>query len=401
LAAKSASPLTRPRRPKIRRRKIAPGSNGREREVEAERARFWRSCKGIAENPALLADMEAVVHKLGVVGEGAAIRGAYLTASSRLNSTSAISLLRRGAASAGKNFLITQTLGLIPADRVIHMSSGSHLSLVYYGGGDENALKHRVLYLAEAAILVDRKTSESPLAVMLRTLISEGRLDHNVALPQADGSPVTKHVRRNGPVAVIITSARDDLEEEMLTRLLTSDADESPEQTLDVLADVLSGEDRRVDKADVERWLDFQRWLELDAPCDVVIPFSGDILAAFKKRSPEIEVCGQRLRVKLRIRRDIHGFLTAIKTSAISIRRSARSTLMGASWQASMTTAMRTRPSMLDWGVSTKSRHPKQQLRSSEPSRPWARRRTRASRCRSRTSWTNSASAVAAPQMTA
>jgi hypothetical protein len=289
----------------------------RKREVEAERARLWRSCKGIAESPTPLADMEAAVHKLGVIGEGAAIRGAYLTASSRLNSTGAISLLRRGAASAGKNFLITKTLSLIPADSVIHMSSGSPLSLVYYGGGDENALKHRVLYLAEAAILVDRKTSESPLAVMLRTLISEGRLDHNVALPQADGSPVTKRVRRNGPVAVIITSARDDLEEEMLTRLLTSDADESPEQTLDVLANVLSGEDRSVDKAEIARWLDFQRWLELSAPYDVVIPFSGDILAAFKKRSAEIDACREHPRVKLRIRRDIHGFLTAIKTSAI------------------------------------------------------------------------------------
>jgi hypothetical protein len=289
----------------------------RKREVEAERTRLWGSCKAIAESPTLLADMEAVVHKLGVVGEGAAIRGAYLTASSRLNCTSAISLLRRGAASAGKNFLITQTLGLIPTGRVIHMSSGSHLSLVYYGGGDENALRHRVLYLAEAAILVDRKTSESPLAVMLRTLISEGRLDHNVALLQADGSPVTKHVRRNGPVAVIVTSARDDLEEEMLTRLLTSDADESPEQTLDVLADVLSGEDRSVENAEVARWLDFQRWLELDAPYDVVIPFSGDILAAFKHRLAEFEARGEQPRVKLRIRRDIHGFLTAIKTSAI------------------------------------------------------------------------------------
>ena len=135
---------------------------------------------------------------------------------------------------------------------------------------------------------------------MLRTLISEGRLDHNVAVPQADGSPVTKHVRRNGPVAVIITSARDNLEEEMLTRLMTSDADESPEQTLDVLADVLSGEDRSVDKAEVARWLDFQRWLELNAPYDVVIPFSGAILAAYKKRLAEIEARGERPRVKLR-----------------------------------------------------------------------------------------------------
>jgi hypothetical protein len=285
----------------------------RKREVEA---RLWRSCKAIAESPTLLADMEAVGHKLGVVGEGAAIRGAYLTASSRLNSTSAISLLRWGAASAGKNFLITKTLELIPTDSVFHMSSGSPLSLVYYGGGDEDALKHKVLYLAEAAILADRKASES-LAVVLRTLISEGRLDHSVALPQADGSPVTKHVKRNGPVAVIITSARDNLEEELLTRLMSSDADESPEQTLDVLADVLSGQDRSADRAEVGRWLDFQRWLELEAPYDVAIPFSRDILAAYKNRLAETESGRERPRIKLRIRRDIHGFLTAIKTSAI------------------------------------------------------------------------------------
>ena len=311
-SAKTTEDSTAEERARLEREELEQ----RKREFEAERGRLWRSCKDIAESPTLLADVEAVVHELGVVGEGAAIRGAYLTASSRLNCASAISLLRRGAASAGKNFLIAKTLRLIPADRVIHMSSGSPLSLVYYGGGDEDAVKHKVLYLAEAAILA-RRASESPLAVMLRTLISEGRLDHSVALPQADGSPVTNHVKRNGPVAVIITSARDDLEEEMLARLMTSDADESPEQTLGVLADILSSEDRSVDKAEVGRWLDFQRWLELNAPYDVVIRFSGAILAAYKKRLAEIEAPKERPRIKLRIRRDIHGFLTAIKTSAI------------------------------------------------------------------------------------
>ena len=38
------------------------------------------------------------------------------------------------------------------------MSSGSPLSLVYYGGGDEDALKHKALYLAEAAILADEES---------------------------------------------------------------------------------------------------------------------------------------------------------------------------------------------------------------------------------------------------
>jgi hypothetical protein len=152
-SAKSTEDSTAEERARLEREELEQ----RKREFEVERGRLWRSCKDIAESPTLLADIEAVGHKLGVVGEGAAIRGAYLTASSRLNCTSAISLLRRGAASAGKNFLITKTLELIPPESVVHMSSGSPLSLAYYGGGNEDALKHKVLYLAEAAILADRK----------------------------------------------------------------------------------------------------------------------------------------------------------------------------------------------------------------------------------------------------
>ena len=312
-AAKANEEPTREERTRLERK----AKERRKREAKADEARLWNSCKDIAESPTLLADMEALVHRLGVVGEGAAIRGVYLTASSRLNRRRAMCLLRRGAASVGKNFLITKVLGLFPTESVIRMSSGSPLSLVYYGGGDEDALRGKVLYLAEAAILADKKGAESPLTILLRTLISEGRIDHNVAVPQADGSPVTMSVKRNGPVVVIVTSARDNIEEEMLTRLMTSDADESSNQTLDVLTDILSNEDRDVDKAEIEKWLDFQSWLELDAPYDVIIPFREAILAAYQRRLADNEAHGGRPSIQLRIRRDIHGFLTAIMTSAI------------------------------------------------------------------------------------
>ena len=104
--------------------------------------------------------------------------------------------------------------------------------------------------MPEAATIAERNGVESPLTIMLRLLISEGRLDHNVALPQSDGL-ATVRIKRNGPVVVIITSARDDVEDELLTRLTTSDADESAEQTLAVLADALSNEDREVSEAEV------------------------------------------------------------------------------------------------------------------------------------------------------
>ena len=70
----------------------------------------------------------------------------------------------------------------------MRVSSGSPLSLVYYGKEDENALKYKIVYVPEAAILAEKNKVESPLTIMLRILIREGRLDHNVALPQADGT---------------------------------------------------------------------------------------------------------------------------------------------------------------------------------------------------------------------
>src|SRR5271165_5977330 len=241
----------------------------RKREADEKREALRRSCSKIALSQTLLADMKAVVHDLGVVGEDAAISGAYLAVSSRLLRKHPICLLRRGAAAGGKNFLLANVLRLIPSASVIVMSSGSPMSLVYYGGGDEDALKHKVLYVQEAAILAEKNGVESPLTIMLRQLISEGRVDHLIAIPQAGGTPVTVKIKRNGPVPVIVTSARDNIESEMLTRLLTSDADESPDQTMAVVKGLLSNGESDEEEPELAPWLNFQQLLELEGPYDV------------------------------------------------------------------------------------------------------------------------------------
>jgi hypothetical protein len=45
---------------------------------DVEIADLYASCKGIAESPTLLADLEAFVRQLGVIGEEASIRGTYI-----------------------------------------------------------------------------------------------------------------------------------------------------------------------------------------------------------------------------------------------------------------------------------------------------------------------------------
>jgi hypothetical protein len=298
--------------PEERTRREQEDEDRRRRKTDEEGEALWRSCSKIALSPTLLAEMEAVVHRLGVVGEDAAIRGGYLAATSRLLRKRAISLLRRGAAAGGKNFLLTAVLRLIPRDSVVLMSSGSPMSLVYYGGDDEDALKHKVLYAQEAAILAEKNGVENPLTVMLRLLISEGQIDHLLAIPQAGGTPLTKKIKRNGPVAVIVTSARDNIESEMLTRLLTSDADESREQTKAVVKEILTKEDNNEDEPDLSPWLDFQMWLELEAPYEVSVPFGAALYAAYQRRLQAFPNA-----LQLRMRRDISGLISAIKTSAI------------------------------------------------------------------------------------
>jgi hypothetical protein len=284
----------------------------RKRDAEEERERLSRSAEPIAKSPTLLAEMEAIVHKSGVVGEEPAIRGAYLAASSRLLRKRPICLLRRGAAAGGKNFLLANVLALIPSASVIVMSSGSPMSIVYYGGGDENALKHKVLYVQEAAILAEKNGGENPLTIMLRQLISEGCVDHLVAISQLCGPPVTQKIRRNGPVPVIITSARDNVESEMLTRLITSDADESPEQTMAVVKSLLLNGESDEEALDRAPWLDFQQWLEIGAPYDVSVAFGSAVYGAYEKRLATYPKAMQ-----LRIRRDVGGLISAIKTSAV------------------------------------------------------------------------------------
>ena len=176
--------------------------------------------------------MAALVRSLGVVGERHAVLATYLTATSRLCCGRAISLLRRGAAASGKNHLVEAVFKLIPPESIVTAVGGSPKSLAYYGGVDaDDALKHKLIYIPEAAAIADKHGVESEFTTMLRVLISECRLVYQTVQTQENGPPITVTVTKDGPIAVVITSARPNIEEEMMTRLMVVDADESSDQT--------------------------------------------------------------------------------------------------------------------------------------------------------------------------
>jgi hypothetical protein len=151
---------------------------------------------------------------------------------------------------------------------------------------------------------------------MLRILLSEGRLDHLIPTPQSDGKPPrTIHIQRNGPIVLLLTSAREDIEPEMLTRLLSSDADESGPQTLSVITHILVPPTQPIGGEEIEKWLDFQKWLECDAPYDVAIPFLEAVSTAYAKLIEDFPAT-----LQLRLRRDVGALVTAVEASAVMHR---------------------------------------------------------------------------------
>jgi hypothetical protein len=111
---------------------------------------------------------------------------------------------------------------------------------------------------------------------------------------------------------LILTSARDNVDPEMLTRLLVADVDESREQTLAIVKRRLMSTSAAVMDSELAAWLALQRWLELEGPYDVVVPFAEAIYAAY-----EALIVAFPAALQVRMRRDVGALLTATETSAV------------------------------------------------------------------------------------
>jgi hypothetical protein len=307
-----------------RARRAAEYAAQRQQAQDEQRRRLWQSCAMIAESPILLQGMEAVAHLAGIVGEGAAIRALYLSYNSRFLDGGSVRLLRTGASAAGKNAVVEKTLIFIPKDEVVQISGSSPKALIYYGGDDNpDALKYKIVYCPEAVILAKKPSEvDNEFAVMFRTLLSEGCVVYRtVVVDPVTGRKETVTVVKNGPIVPILTTAKD-VDHELKTRTLVQDTDESGAQTVEIVRRALS---QPKGPLNLQSWLDFQHLLKMDAPYRVVIPFSETVFAAFQKWRP-----GFLETSALRMRRDVHSFLSAVKASAVTHRFQRETTEDGA-----------------------------------------------------------------------
>jgi hypothetical protein len=87
---------------------------------------------------------------------------------------------------------------------------------------------------------------------------------YQTVVVQEGGPPETLTIVKNGPIAAVITTARD-VDPELKTRVMVMDTDESGAQTVEIVKRILSDPEAG---PDLQSWLDFQTWLQLDGPTE-------------------------------------------------------------------------------------------------------------------------------------
>jgi hypothetical protein len=267
----------------------------------------------LARDPNILGRGVAVVHRIGAVREDIAIEATFVTTISRFL-RKVISLLRRGTAASGKNYIFELVLRLVPLEDIIQISASSAKVLPYTDPDNPDAFKHKLLYFPEAAGVLARKAGgqEHEMASMARTFISENRLVYPSVMTRPNGqTPIAIYIIKEGPIAVLVTSARNDIEDELMTRFALADSDESERQSQLIVEDALKrsgglGVLTAVDQAEIDLFCDFQRWLARGAPYDVVLPFYSQVHAAYGLTPRAV-----------RIRRDINTLIAAVKAVAL------------------------------------------------------------------------------------
>lgn len=175
----------------------------------------------LLQDPQLLARIAADYVACGLVGEETNKLVCYLAGVSRLLPRP-LSVLIQSSSAAGKTALLEATLALMPPEAQLRWSALTSQSL-YYLGRDE--LKHKILAVAE-----EEGVSEASYA--LKLLQSEGRLALAVATKESDtGRGRTEHYEVEGPVALLLTTTRDDPDSELANRCLVLSVNEDAQQT--------------------------------------------------------------------------------------------------------------------------------------------------------------------------
>lgn len=237
----------------------------------------------------VLAEFEKTYRRFGAVGEERNAKIIYLGLTSRVLDRP-VSIAVKGPSSGGKSFTVQTVLNFFPDSAYHALTAMSDRNLAY----TDLELRHRFLILYEAAGLTGEMGS-----YLLRSLLSEGRIAYSVTEQTPQGFR-PRHIVKEGPTGLIVTTTRVRLHPENETRLLSLTVADTQAQTRAVLLNLAS---RATVKPDMKPWLDLQDWLSAGEH-RVNIPYAEPLAHLI----PPIAV---------RLRRDFACLLNLIRAHAI------------------------------------------------------------------------------------
>jgi len=263
-----------------------------EEEHENDDPEIMERVDEIARDPRVFKKRIDLIAKLGVEGERKTTAlYSLIIDSAKLpmgqGGSEALAGKNSGPQGSGKSHPLFIVLKLYSQSDYHLISSGSAKSLYNM----ENELEHKALILTEALIL-EGKNGDNELAYCVRTLVSEGVLKYQYTGFE-DRKKVTKIQRMAGPIALVTTTIRGRLEEQLEDRLITLHPNISVKQTRNIIsltANIASGNAQSVDEKELKAWRKFHSFL---APVEVVIPFAGE-LSEYITRQQSLPISARR-----------------------------------------------------------------------------------------------------------
>jgi hypothetical protein len=163
------------------------------------------------------------VGELGVIGERRNCLILFLAGLTK-NFDKPVSVLTKGNSSTGKSESVKGVLALFPPECVLRRASLSRKAPVH----SSEDFRRKILYIAEYRGAKDG-------LYLTRLLQSEGKIEHEYTTVRGRERETVVAIRKGSPVIISTTTDRRVFEDDE-TRFLSIQADDSPEQTREVIA---------------------------------------------------------------------------------------------------------------------------------------------------------------------
>jgi len=243
-------------------------------------------------DPDFFGKVREAVARGGLVGEARNIVAIFVVAISSLLKKPMNAILK-GVSSAGKNFLASGVLLLIPESAIKEITSSSKTAWNY----SKDDFRNRIVYLQE------RSNDAAGAVDSIRLLISEGQIKRTVTV-RKDGQLTTEIFVAEGPIAAISTTTRDRIQIDDETRHVSLWLDESQEQTRRIVDRQMSPLPALSDE-ELEVWRKVYEIISTRSSVPVEFP------EWFKKITDKVDVSN------IRVRRYFPAFLAAVRTIAL------------------------------------------------------------------------------------